>query len=69
MNRGQKWAVYHETRFWLADTCAGGAWSETFEEAVWFDSRAEATAALRAAEIVVVDVNIDELGLTICRVR
>jgi hypothetical protein len=57
------YAVYHLTRYWLADTCAGGSWNETVEEAVWFDSRQEAEAALQAAEI-----EFDSLVI-ICRVR
>ena len=57
-----KYAVYHPSLFWLTDTCAGGSWSETVEEAVWFDSRHEAVAALAAAEI-------PSDHLIICRVR
>lgn len=60
---GKKYAVYHPIHFWLADTCAGGAWSETVEEACWFDSLEEVTAALTAAEIEGVD------AMMVCRVR
>ena len=59
---GPKWAVYDPTKFWLTDTCAGGAWSETVEEAVWFDGPQEALAALIVADI-------DGEQIVLCRVR
>lgn len=62
--KGPKWAVYHRERYWLADTCAGGTWSETSEEAVWFDTEDDAAAALAEAEI-----EIDPHDIVICRVR
>lgn len=40
----------HDMR-WLADTCAGGAWSTSARCAVTFASPEEALAALRAAEV------------------
>lgn len=61
---GPKWAVYHRKRFWLADTCAGGAWSSTVEEAEWFDSEDAAAQALADAEI-----EIDPHDIVIARVR
>lgn len=62
--RTAKWAVYHRKLFWLTDTCAGGAWSEAYEEAKWFDSEDEATTELGASEI-----ELDPHELVICRVR
>jgi hypothetical protein len=47
----QWWAVYHDEYFWLTDTCAGGSWSSTVEEAEWYDTDTEAWEALTAAEI------------------
>jgi hypothetical protein len=67
--KGPKWAVYHAERFWLTDTCVQGAWSETVEEATWFDSRQEASDALIAAEIYSPVSRLADLGITLCRVR
>ncbi len=68
-----KFAVYHVERHWLIDTCAGGTWNETVEEACWFDTIDEAREALRAAEIVPkVAWSRPEIipdGIVICRVR
>jgi hypothetical protein len=59
---GKRYAVYHPSLYWLVDTCAGGSWSETVEEASWFMSPDDAALALAAAEIAEPDV-------VICRVR
>lgn len=58
----QWWAVYHTEYFWLIDTCAGGSWSSTVEEAEWFDTPEQAYEALTAAEI-------DHARVAVCRVR
>jgi len=58
---GGKYAVYAHCGMWLVDTCAGGTWSYSVDDAVWFDSADEARAALGAAEIVETVV--------VCRVR
>jgi hypothetical protein len=62
--QGAKWAVYHRKSFWLTDTCAGGSWSSTVEEAEWFDTETAAAEALAAAEI-----EIDPHDIVILRVR
>lgn len=49
------WAVYSEDYGWLVDTCAGGSWDWSVKQAVWFASRLEATDAIYAAEIRVLD--------------
>ena len=59
-----KWAVYHHKLFWLADTCAGGTWSSTVEEAEWFDTADDAAKQIAEAEI-----EIDPHDIVICRVR
>lgn len=35
---------------WLMDTCAGGSWSVSFEDAVWFDTPELAAVALSDGE-------------------
>lgn len=51
--KGPKWAVYSPELFWMTDTCAGGSWSPTVEEAEWFDSPGEASEAFAATEATV----------------
>lgn len=36
--------------FWLMDTCAGGTWSASFDDAVWFESPELAATALDDGE-------------------
>lgn len=46
-----KYAVYAQCGMWLQDSCAGGSWSHSVEDACWFDSADEARSALKSAEI------------------
>lgn len=47
----RQYAVFHDHRGWLVDTCAAGTWRADTDNALRFDSEDEARAACKAADI------------------